>query len=224
MPVGSESSAPGARRWTAAGVAERAFELLRAGSVRPLVFGVLGETVYRRLVVLERELDVTAPPVDEPGLEFGFLGPDRISEYEALRPGHSGRAQERLTEGHRCFAARVEGDLASVRWVAVGGAHVEYLDLRLALAPGEVFSYDAFTAPGYRRRGISTATQNRLAEVLHAEGHRRVIRAVLPENRAGFRDALTVGFRPNGRIGYVRLGPWRRELRRRRRARSTASP
>ena len=176
--------------------------------------------IYRRLVVFERELVETERSADPAGLEFSFLGPDQLDEYEVLRPDQLARAQQRLAAGHRCFATRVEGELAAVRWIAVGGADVEYLGLNLALEPGEVFSFDTFTAPVFRRRGISKASQDRLAEVLRAEGHRRLVRAVLPENRSGFGDALGAGFRPTGRIGYVRLGSWRRELRRRRRRRA----
>jgi L-amino acid N-acyltransferase YncA len=94
---------------------------------------------------------------------------------------------------------------------------VDYLGLELELAPGEVYTYDSFTAECFRGRGLSTASQARLAEVLRAEGFRRVLRAVLPENRAGVRDAVAAGFSPRGRIGYFRVGPWRRELGRRRR-------
>lgn len=205
-------TAPGTRRWTASGAVARALGLLRRGAVRPLAFGVLGETVYRRLVVFERDLQAVDPATETAGLAFGFLGEERLAEYEALRPGHSARAAARLADGHRCWGTWIDGDLACVRWVATGTPHIEYLDLDLVLEAGEVFAYDTFTAPVHRRRGISAASQRRLGEVLREEGHLRLVRAVLPENRAGFQDAIRGGFRPCGRVGYVGLGRWRHEL------------
>ncbi|MDQ3823160.1 MAG: hypothetical protein M3321_07960, partial [Actinomycetota bacterium] len=118
-----------------------------------------------------------------------------------------------LAAGHRCFGAWRAGRLVAVRWLATGAPHVEYLDLDLELADGDVYHYDTFTDPAERRRGISLASQARLFEALREDGHRRALRAVLPENRAAIADAVRAGFRPRGRVGYVKLGPWRRAFR-----------
>jgi L-amino acid N-acyltransferase YncA len=216
VPDGRDPTAPGARHWTAREAVARTAQLLRAGAARELVSGVLGETFYRRLAVYE--LDLRVQPRDAgAALDARFLGPEELHVYEELRPDGADRAQRRLAAGHRCFVAWVDGKLATARWVATAAAHVDYLGLELELAPGEVYSYDSFTAERFRGRGLSTASQARLADVLREEGFGRVLRAVLPENRAGVRDAIAAGFRPRGRIGYVRVGPWRRELGRPRR-------
>jgi L-amino acid N-acyltransferase YncA len=212
-----DSTAPGTRRSRAVGASGRALRLLRQGALRPLVFGVLGETVYRRLTVFERDLR-SPHPRGRPTVAavFAFLDPDRSDEYERLRPGHGELARRRFAAGHRCLATWVDGELAAARWVATNRAHVEYLGLELGLEPGEAFSYDSFTAERFRRRGLSRAAQDWLADVLQEEGFRRLVRTVLPENEGGRRDALAAGFEPRGRIGYLRLGPWRRELGRQR--------
>ena len=145
-----------------------------------------------------------------PELGFGFLHEDDLAGYEALRPGSAREAAERLASGHRCFGAWRDGRLVAVRWLATGRPFVEYLDLHLELADGDVYHYDTFTDPAERRRGISLASQARLFDLLRGEGYRRAIRAVLPENGAAVADALRAGFRPRGRVGYVKLGRWRR--------------
>ena len=150
-----------------------------------------------------------------PDLEFGFLEERHLDAYEAFRPGRGAEAAARLAAGDRCFATWLDGRLASARWLATGSPHVEYLDLALPLAPGDVYHYDTFTDPSLRRRGISAASQARLFSVLREEGFRRAVRAVLPENRAGMRDAERAGYRPTGRIGYVGVGRWRRPFVRR---------
>jgi RimJ/RimL family protein N-acetyltransferase len=98
--------------------------------------------------------------------------------------------------------------------MATGSATVEYLALTLPLEDGDVYHYDSFTSPAHRRRGLSVVSQARVSEALRREGRRRVVRAVLPENRAAIRDAEKAGFRRAGTIGFVRVGPWRREFRR----------
>jgi GNAT superfamily N-acetyltransferase len=210
-----ESTAPGARRWTPAAALARAREILRTEGPRSLLFRALAETFYRRLLIFELELrDSSAPPAS-PGLSFGWLEESRLAEYERLRPGRAGQAADRLRAGDRCFGAWLDDELVAVRWIATRAVTIEYLDLPLPLADGEVYHYDSFTSPSHRRRGLSVASQARLGEALRREGRRRIVRAVLPENRPAVRDAEKAGFRRAGRIGFVRLGPWRHEVRKR---------
>jgi GNAT superfamily N-acetyltransferase len=207
------STAPGARSWGAREALARAAEVLRTEGVRALVARTASVTVYRRLLLVERDLreplDVDVPP----DLEFGYLDRSALDEYEALRPGDGRRAEHRLADGHRCFAARRESRLLAVRWLATGTAQIEYLDLALELAAGEIYHYDTFTDPAERRRGISLASQARLFEELREEGFRFAIRAILPENRPAIRDAARAGYNTRGRIGYVKVGAWRRLFR-----------
>ena len=187
--------------------------MLRQEGARALVVRVASETCYRRLLLLEHDLREPLEVEVAPDLEFGFLDERHLDAHEALRPGTARQTAERLAAGHRCFGAWRDGRLVAVRWVATGSPHVEYLGLELRLAEGDVYHYDTFTDPGERRRGISLASQARLFDALRREGHRRAVRAVLPENRAAVADAARAAFRPRGRIGYVRLGRWHRAFR-----------
>jgi RimJ/RimL family protein N-acetyltransferase len=209
-----ESTAPGATRWTPGAALRRAVEVARNEGGRSLVFRLLAETFYRRLLVFELELAGRPPAAKPPAdLSFGWLEENRVIEYERLRPGRGGQALARLREGHSCFGTWFAGELVGARWLATGSPFVEYLDLSLPLAEGDVYHYDSFTSPKQRRRGLSTISQAKLAEVVERDGRRRIIRAVLPENRAAVRDAEKAGFRRQGSVGFVRLGPWRREFR-----------
>jgi GNAT superfamily N-acetyltransferase len=187
--------------------------VLRDEGARALLVRAASETVYRRLVLTERDLGEPLAAETPPDLVFGFVDERHLEALERLRPGLGHQAAARLASGDRCFATWRGDRLVAVRWVATGSAHVEYLDLRLRLAAGEVYHYDTFTDPAERRRGISLASQARLFETLRGEGQRRVIRALLPENPPAVADARRAGYRPRGRIGYVKLGPWRRVFR-----------
>jgi GNAT superfamily N-acetyltransferase len=199
--------------------------VLREEGGRTLVAKVLGETVYRRLALVERDLRAELPPPrDVPGLSCGWLDASGLDAYEALRPGEREQAAKRFAAGQRCFGTWLGDRLAAVRWVGTGAPLVEYLGIRLPLAPGDVYHYDTFTDPTLRRRGISAATQERLFEVLRGEGYERAVRAILPENHAAVRDAAATGFEPCGKIGFVRVGPWRHEFVRRRRTARLVEP
>jgi hypothetical protein len=51
-----------------------------------------------------------------------------------------------------------------------------------------------------------------MARELAASGHRRVLATIYPENRPGVRMVEKLGYRRIGTIGYVSLGPWRRDF------------
>jgi hypothetical protein len=211
--TGGMTTAPGTRRWTLPEALARAAEVVRTEGVRALVARAAGETLYRRLVLVERDLGEPLDADVPAELAFGYLDGSAVDAYEAFRPGGGRRAEQRLAHGDRCFATWSGDRLVAVRWLATGTPHIEYLDLPLPLADGEIYHYDTFTDPSERRRGISLASQARLFETLRGEGFRFSIRAVLPENSAAVRDAVRAGYRKRGRIGYVRLGPWRRAFR-----------
>jgi GNAT superfamily N-acetyltransferase len=192
----------------------RAVEVARTEGARALFFGALAETFYRRLHLYERELTSPGPPAAFDGeLSFGWVDEDSVPEYERLRPGGASKARARLRAGHRCFGTWLDGGLVAVRWVATGSPQVEYLELSLTLEDGAVYHYDSFTSPSHRRRGLSAASQAALAAALAAEGRTRIVRAVLPENRAAVRDAEKAGYRRCGRIGFIRIGCLRRDVR-----------
>ena len=192
-------------------------QVAREEGARALVTKTLGETVYRRLDLVERGLQEDLPPSREaPELSYSWLDETGLDAYERLRAGSGEQAAARLADGHRCFATWLGDRLVAVRWVATGAPLVEYLGIRLPLAAGEVYHYDTFTDPTLRRRGISAATQGQLFRVLRGEGYVRAVRAVLPENRAAVRDAAATGFEACGKMGFVQLGRRRREFIRRR--------
>ena len=103
--AGLERRAPGAgvgvqARWTVRSALRRAVEVLRDEGPRVLWFKVLGETVYRRLTLVELSL-ASPPPLREPAiaLTYGFVeaGPDTLPELRGdLTPAE---IEHRLARG-----------------------------------------------------------------------------------------------------------------------------
>src|SRR5271154_723922 len=122
-------------------VARRATEILRSEGARVLWFRILGETVYRRMILFERRLDapiVAASPAVP--LEISQLQPGDVDEYVAFRPGAvAAEIRSRLERGHQCFVARRQGALANAIWAAAGTAYIRYLDCEIRIAPDEAY-------------------------------------------------------------------------------------
>ncbi len=154
--------------------------------VSALALGLLAWLrIYRRLVVMETPIHGT-PATRPPTLSLDARpgGPDDLEDYFALRPD-ADRAEvlARLACGERWFGAWHDGRLLSAIWVATGRVHLAYLERDLPLAPGEAYAYDSFTAEAYRGREIATVRSAAMERSLVATGTRRLLIAILPENR-----------------------------------------
>ncbi len=183
--------------------------MARESGLRVALVKSLGETVYRRLDVVELLLPVDVGEPD-PRFELRFLTPADEPDYAALHRGAGDDLAERLASGHRCFGGWLDGRLVATRWFATGVASIEYLGRSEPLADGELYLYELFTAPDIRGRGVTRAAGTGAVAALSAEGAHRLVGAVLPENASVRSAYLKGGWRTVGRIGFVRVGPFRR--------------
>jgi hypothetical protein len=206
-----DSIVPSAGAWTVRRALARAFDVTRSEGLRALWFKALGETFYRRLLLLEAPTESRSEPPPQ-SLEFAFLAPNELGDYAFGEHGPE-TAAERLRRGDRCFGVRRDRELVAVRWIAFEEAFVDYLGCRMRLAPGVAYLYDAYTAPAARGAGIFSFTWFTLAGRLSAEGFHTILGTVLPENRAARRAMAKLPYRVVGKVGYVRLGPWKRCFR-----------
>ncbi len=189
----------------------RATEVLRTEGLRSFFFKVLGETVYRRVVVVERDLS-QPPPVVQARLPVSIvrLCDSEIEEYVAFRPEtDAAEVRRRLQAGQVCWLVRYEGRIVHSCWVTTGRAWIEYLGWDVALPPDTAYSYESFTAPELRGQNLAVARSVVMQQALRQAGYRRAVAVIMPENRAGFYPAEKAGYRRVGVMGYLRIGPWR---------------
>jgi GNAT superfamily N-acetyltransferase len=186
-------------------------------TVRSLWFRVLGRTVYRRLIVLERRLD---EPIG--GITAGIpavvsiLTDADVDRYAAFRPDTSpAEVRRRLDAGHRCFVVQHDGRIVHAGWAATTKPWVEYLGCEFPLAPGDVYQFNSYTAAAFRGLDLAGARVSWMAQYFRDAGARRLLAAVWPENARGFRPLEKVGYRAVGIIGTVRLAGWRHDFYRR---------
>jgi GNAT superfamily N-acetyltransferase len=200
-----------ARRWTPSTVWQRALEVLRTEGIRSLWFRVLGETGYRRMIVMQRPYDLSLRDV-EAGIPvtYGILEPHEIDEYLQLRPdADSDDIRLRLERRQVCLVARHEGHLIQACWVAFERVWIDYLRCWLYLEPGAVYPYDLYAVPEIRGKNVHRAHFPHMFRYFQNAGIRVIVGAFHPENRM-HRIFARVGFEPVATIGVVRLGPWRR--------------
>jgi GNAT superfamily N-acetyltransferase len=173
---------------------------------------IVGERLYRRLLLVARPLGEPDPTIDASvSLAFGRLARSDSAEYLAFHPGEAiAEIERRFDRGDLCFLARSEGRIVGAVWTTRASPAVRYLHTTLAIAPDDVYLYDAYTAPDLRGRRIAPTLYRDVLTHHRAAGVRRAIAAILPENRATMRSLAEAGFRVIGRVGYVQLGPWRR--------------
>lgn len=191
---------------------ERARRVHAESGWRGLWFGALALTAYRRVTLIERCLDRPVEPA-HPAIpvDTGVLAASDEGAYNALRPeSPPGVFRRRLELGEVCMGSWHDGRLLAAGWLVMARAPVPYLGLELPLGREDAWSYDGFTHPELRRRGIGTARLAGLLREASALGARRVLAAVLPENRDAFGPTTRTGWRTIATVRAVRVrpGPW----------------
>lgn len=194
--------------------------------VRWLAVRVLGRTLHRRLLLLERStLAPDAAPVTELSWDHGRLGEMQIDEYVAARlkdgtggwPGTQGwngegggLVRRRMAEGAECFVARSGGKMVASCWAVREEGRLGYLGCWLRVGSNGACLMDLHTQPEFRNLGLARGLIPVMASHLRGRGVERFVAAILPENAASVRAMEAAGFRVTGRAGYVGVGHWRR--------------
>ena len=189
----------------------RARDVLRQEGVRVLSIKILGETLYRRLLIMELPLDRELSTIGARlPLTIQALAESDLDAYLKFRPDTSrAEIERRIGAGCHCFVAMHESVIVHAGWATAGEAWIDYLGCEMPLMPGDVYQFDSFTAPEFRGRGAARARIETMAGLFRGKGYRRLLAGVLPENAPAFRTLASVGYRPIGRIRTLSVGRWR---------------
>ena len=153
------------------------------------------ETDLDRLVELVAEYE---HPLGDPGRE--------------ARRRINARLVERFRRGWRCFAAMGGGSIVHYNWIAVDWADAFEPDLGrfIVLAPGEAFCLDAYTAEGWRGKGVHPVVNRAMLAFLREQGYRTAYTNVAEQNRSAWRALEQLGWERSGLMFYVRRNGARR--------------
>jgi len=90
--------------------------------------------------------------------------------------------------------------------------------MRYRLAPGDVWMFDAYVLPAFRRQGLFRRLNDFAAREYRRAGYARVLSAVETLNRHSVRAHLALGARPRARmfclglmgLNLIHVGHWTR--------------
>ncbi len=201
-------------KWTVRSALLRAVAVLREKGLKSLWFKLLGETVYRRVVLLERILDEPIHPITSRiPVTIKLMERSDVDEYCAFHlDADRSDIQQRLDSGHWCFTARHQGRIVHACWAASQVLWFDYLSREMLLASDEAFVYDSYTDPSYRGLNIAGVRRLEMICFFHGAGFRRLLGAVIPENQPAVRTIQKSEYRPIGTLGFFRIGPIRQDF------------
>jgi hypothetical protein len=141
------------KRWTWQQILQRAVKIWREEGLKNLWFKILGETVYRRAVLVERPLNEPVAAVTPIlPLVIGLLSEVEVVEYLSFRPEtDAATVRSRLEAGHLCFVARHKGCIVSGAWIGTGRGWIDYLACEICLATDEAYLYESFYLAWFSR-------------------------------------------------------------------------
>jgi GNAT superfamily N-acetyltransferase len=124
---------------------------------------------------------------------------------EAMGPGGPRAVKERCAAGRRCFAAWIDGAIASYGWVSTGEERIGELERPFRMRDGEAYVWDCVTLPPFRRQGLYTALLRTVASLLREEGVDRLWIGAGLYNAPSIQGFATAGFRTVINLTYIRL-------------------
>lgn len=147
------------------------------------------------LNLYEQRLDrpvATAPVPLPPGLELGVHeSPCSASDVPS---GWHQEAQARLAAGEACAVVRSKGAVVAYCWATTSAAPVEEIGCRVVPVEGEIYLYDAYTAPSWRGRRLFPAMLGALTAWARSRGKHRALIFAMASNVASARAIEHAGF------------------------------
>ena len=171
---------------------------------------VLVKAGYKHRLFLECLLgndgraDTSFPPVNIRELELADT--DRFVKF---RNG-PGRALfcERIRTGQRCYAAIVNGRLASVSWVVQGSATLWAFTADFFIDDDAIYILDSYTHPDFRGRRLQASMFKAIHRGCEDNGVRKAVTFVSETNTANLKSRTRLGFAASGAVRRFRMGPF----------------
>jgi predicted acetyltransferase len=126
---------------------------------------------------------------------FCHLESQSASELaEAMGRDALDEIQKRFEKGSRCYAARVNGEIAAYGWVSFEDEFIGELNLRLRLLRDEAYIWNCATLPAFRQNLLYSALLIYMVDELRKEPLHRVWIGADLENVPSQRGIARAGF------------------------------
>jgi hypothetical protein len=174
-------------------------------------------TFYRRLYLVAKPMDVIVDEQSDLVTSIRPLRADEVESYTQQSKHHQANAfNTRISRGDQCFAVFNGSRIIHSGWAATGTAHLDYLNQLLVLQPHEIYQYETYTVPEYRKHRLANIRSTYVVRYYGERGYTRFYGTSTPENIAGLNALLSVKYTIIGILSYLRLGPlqrhWQQQL------------
>ena len=152
----------------------------------------------------------------EEGFVLGQLRPENVSELLPVLDLQSrnetlfapifdiNASLARLNRGEQCFFSRANGKLANYIWFCPNDKHIPEIQCTLRLRPDEVYVYNAYVIPEYRKKNINVLVHDfARSRMIEAGFNREIIARMVWNTRADYVLQEKLGARA---IGSVAVG------------------
>jgi hypothetical protein len=154
------------RRKGTAHVAKRAFHVLLSPLYARARFYEIFHDISGELPALEIPEGYEARELDRSELHIlkGLVGKRRLRVYG-----------KRMNRGMRCFVLMKDGEVLNFFWTAFSDVVDDIMGLVIPVGSGEVYSFNTFTSPKHRHRGLFFSLIVHHLYALKALGIRRIL-------------------------------------------------
>ena len=136
-----------------------------------------------------------------------LLSPERVGRLLDVGPFDVSDGLKRLQRGDRCYTVCVDGRLAHYSWVQRSGSHpITEAGASVPVGSGEFWIYNCRTVERARRKGIYSATLERIVNDHFEEGYCTGWIYTSQENIASQKGILRAGFGLVATLVALRVG------------------
>jgi len=135
-------------------------------------FRTVTAPLYRLGILNAEPLLARSLPPPPPSLTARVATGEDVDALVALLPHRYSPVllRERFDKGERCFVSFLGGNLAFVGWIGEIEAHLAYGGLSFPLQQEEIYGYEWYTRPEYRRQGADNAAWRFMQEYYSSKG------------------------------------------------------
>lgn len=183
---------------------------VRYGGARHAARRALMRTWVGVYVIYVREVDAHQearrnPP--RPGLEAQDLTAESFAAYRAFAPRfNAAEIKRRIDAGHVCKTLWLNHRVVTAVWLRSDEIWLPTIGRAIPLRPSELYAYDAYTDPAYRRQGLAGVRSASITQYARELGVQHICAYVRAENTPAIRSVEGTGYRVAGRVRWICFG------------------
>ena len=130
---------------------------------------------HREAVLFEKSLSEIPELIDPKIAVDAWMGRDNdVPGLRRLLPQFTARIfRNRLSRGDIVFIAKINDKIIHQMWISFKDNYAALLNKEIVLKEGEVYAYQAYTAPEFRGNNVHAAVIRKALRYLKAQGYKR---------------------------------------------------